>query len=184
MQVFLDMDGVVADFFGTLERVTGKPYKASQTQEEFNELMEKHVVGTDFFAKLPKFKSVDKLLDILKVTFGGYTILSAPLSNDTEHTIKNKNLWIDENLTALLPNERIYTRDKAVYAKGNILIDDYMPNIEKWVAAGGIGIKYKANSDKYSEKELLRALVTIMFIPSCKIKPQVVRLYERIEYSL
>ena len=184
MELYLDMDGVVADFFGTLESVTGKPYKASQTQEDFNNLMEKHVCGTDFFAKLPKFNSVDKLLDIIKVTFGGYTILSAPLSNDTDNTIANKNLWVDNNLNVLPPRERIFTRDKQIYARGNILIDDYLPNIEKWVAHGGIGIKYKANSNKYSEKDLLRALVDVMFIPIGEFKPQVIHLYKRIDNNI
>lgn len=39
-------------------------------------------------------------------------------------------------------------KDKLVNAKGSILIDDYSGNLESWVKAGGIGVKY-GSDDTY-----------------------------------
>ena len=62
----------------------------------------------------------------------------------------------------------IFTSNKHKYAineltfKRNILIDDKPQNIERWEQAGGIGIRYQANEDDFSEylvptlKEALR----------------------------
>lgn len=177
------MDGVLADFAGAIEKVIDKKYKDIQSEKEFTEITEKYVVNTDFFARIDKYNSVDLLLQIIQQTFKEYDILSAPLPNDVDNVIKNKNIWIDSNLKSLLPSNRIFTHEKYHYAKGNILIDDYLPNLDKWVEHGGIGIKYKASSEKYNVTALMNVLNQLSSLTEETFKPQLVTLYNYINYS-
>lgn len=181
MKLFLDMDGVVADFFSEFKKVTGVPHSKIKSQEHFLELARKHIVGTEL--NLPKFNSVENVLNHIKTTFNDYTILSSPLVGDIENTTKQKSQWIKKNLTSNLPEHEIYSHDKYLYAKGNILVDDYLPNLVKWVEHGGIGVKYKALSEKYDDQDLLRALSEIKELSKEEFKPQLVYLYKHVKYN-
>lgn len=152
MEVYVDMDGVLADFFTEYAKLAGiksgnyrdiPPAKTDPTLQK--------MVGTDFFARLPKFPTADKLIDIVMNVAGGYNICSSPLRGDHEGSAKYKKIWIDEHLNQL-PNNIFIVANKAQYAKNpsgmpNVLIDDRGSNISAWEAAGGIGIKYQADED-------------------------------------
>ena len=69
----------------------------------------------------------------------------------------NKKQWCNNNLK-IVAKEVIITKDKTEYAKNNILIDDFAPNLTKWVNSGGIAIKFKANSKNYTEEDLILTL--------------------------
>jgi tRNA nucleotidyltransferase (CCA-adding enzyme) len=109
------------------------------------------MVGTDFFAKLPKFPTTDKLIQLVVNRFGSYKILSSPLRYDHENSKKHKIDWIGRKLK-IKPTETIIVANKTGYAKQpdgtpNILIDDRGLNVENWVKSGGYGIKYQADED-------------------------------------
>jgi hypothetical protein len=118
------------------------------------------MVGTDFFARLPKFPSTDKLVNIVIDAAGSYNICSSPLRGDHEGSAKYKDMWIKKHLNPQ-PQHIYITPNKAKYAKNasgmpNVLIDDRGSNISAWEAAGGIGIKYQA--DENSLKVVLDGL--------------------------
>ena len=72
-------------------------------------------------------------------------ILSSVGSTNPKQKIKNKLNQIS-NVLGLSKDKAIFVtsgRDKANYAKGNILIDDSPENINAWRSAGGIGILHK-----------------------------------------
>lgn len=191
-QLFLDMDGVLTNFFDYFSEVTGQNYKElNDNQELFNNLTKQHIEGTDFFSKIPAHKNLNLILGTVKLTFGKYNILSAPLVNDVDNTIKNKNIWIDVKMVDLLPEKRIYTREKQKFARtmvtpnhsiANILIDDNLNNLKKWADAGGIGIKFKSNSDKYSTIDLAAALLKILSTEDFQT-PRIIYLYDFVQYS-
>ena len=52
------------------------------------------MIGTDFFARLPKFPTTDKLVQLVINQFGSYKILSSPLRNDHANSKKHKIDWI------------------------------------------------------------------------------------------
>lgn len=154
-RIYLDMDGVLADFFTEYAKLAGiengnyrdiPPAKVDPTLDK--------MVGTDFFARLPKFPSADTLVQMVsKLPWAqpGYDICSSPLRGDHEGSAKYKKLWISKHLKTS-PNEIIITPNKAKYAKQkdgtpNILIDDRGSNISAWESAGGIGIKYQADEN-------------------------------------
>ena len=153
--VYLDMDGVLADFFGGVEFLYGVDHWKELTNDKTKDLKKQvidRITGTDFFAVLPKFPTADALIDMVKKFTGGkFSINTSPLRGDHENSAKYKRVWISNNIEQ--PDEIIVTGRKESYAKDkgtgtpNILIDDRPVNIERWQAAGGYGILYQANRD-------------------------------------
>jgi hypothetical protein len=151
-EVYLDMDGVLADFFTEYAKLAGisngnyrdiPPAKTDPTLQK--------MVGTDFFARLPKFPSADDLVSLVVSTYGHYHICSSPLRGDHDNSEVQKKVWIQKHLNPQ-PVDIVITPQKAKWAKQkdgtpNILIDDRGSNISAWEAAGGIGIKYQADED-------------------------------------
>ena len=157
--VYLDMDGVLADFFGGVEKMYGVEHWKQLTNDKTKDLKKEvidRITGTDFFATLPKFKSADALIDMVKEFTGGkFSINTSPLRGDHENSAKYKKVWIQNHIEQ--PDEVIVTGRKESYAKDkgtgvpNILIDDRPFNIERWQGAGGYGILYQANRDQLSK---------------------------------
>ena len=157
--VYLDMDGVLADFFGGVEKMYGVEHWKQLTNDKTKDLKKEvidRITGTDFFATLPKFSSADALIDMVKKFTGGkFSINTSPLRGDHDNSAKYKKLWISNNIEQ--PDDIVVTGRKESYAKDkgtgapNILIDDRPVNIQKWQAAGGYGILYQANRDPLSK---------------------------------
>jgi hypothetical protein len=157
--VYIDMDGVLADFFGGVEKMFGVQHWKDLSQDNKLDLKQEvinKIQGTDFFATLPKFSSADALIDMVKKFTGGkFSINTSPLRGDNENSGKYKQLWITQNIEK--PDQTIITGRKETYAKDkasgtpNILIDDRPVNIQRWQGAGGYGILYQANRDPLSK---------------------------------
>ena len=147
--VFVDMDGVLADFFGAWAKMVGVKTYRDVPPEKVNPTLDK-MIGTDFFARLPKFNTTDKLIQLVVNRYGSYNILSSPLRGDHDNSKKHKIDWIGRNLK-IKPKQSIIVADKTPYAVKdgipNILIDDRGLNIKRWKEAGGFGIKYQADED-------------------------------------
>jgi len=159
--VYLDMDGVIADFFGGVERMFGvkhwKELTSVKTGGELKQEVINRITGSDFFANLPKFNTTDSLIQLIKSTTGGkFSILTSPLIGDHENSATQKKIWISKNIER--PDEVIVSGRKEKWAKQkngtpNILIDDRPVNIERWQSRGGYGILYQANKDSLSKVE-------------------------------
>ena len=157
--VYLDMDGVMADFFGGIEKLYGVKHWKELTSDRTKDLKAdviKRITGTNFFETLPKIASTDQLIKMVKdFTDGTFSICSSPLRGDNENSAKWKKVWISKNIEQ--PEEIIITGRKESYAvnkqtkQPNILIDDRPINIQKWQSAGGFGILYQANRDSLSK---------------------------------
>ena len=153
--VYLDMDGVLADFFGGVELLYGVEHWKQLTNDKTKDLKQEvinRIQGTDFFAVLPKFPTADALIDMVKEFTGGkFSINTSPLRGDHENSAKYKKLWISNNIQK--PDDIVVTGRKESYATDkasgtpNILIDDRPVNIQRWQGAGGFGILYQANRD-------------------------------------
>ena len=157
--VYIDMDGVLADFFGGVEKLYGvqhwKELSSDKTKDLKQEVINR-ITGTDFFATLPKFNSSGELISMVKeFTGGNFSINTSPLRGDNENSAKYKKLWIQNNIEQ--PDEIVITGRKESYAKDkasgtpNILIDDRPVNIQRWQGAGGYGILYQANRDSLTK---------------------------------
>ena len=153
--IYLDMDGVIADFFGGVEKMYGvkhwKELTSVKTGGDLKQEVIDRITGSDFFATLPKFPTTDSLIQLVKSATGGsFSILTSPLIGDHENSAAQKKVWIAKNIEQ--PDEVIVSGRKEKWAKqkdgtANILIDDRPVNIERWEARGGFGILYQANKD-------------------------------------
>ena len=158
--VYVDMDGVLADFFGGVEKLYGvehwKELTSNKDEGGLKQEVINRITGTDFFATLPEFPTADQLIAMVKKFTGGtFSILTSPLRGDHENSTKYKKLWINQHIAN--PEQVIVTGRKEAYAKDkasgtpNILIDDRPTNIERWQNAGGYGILYQANRDQLTK---------------------------------
>jgi hypothetical protein len=162
-KIFLDMDGVLADFFGVLLKGTGKKKIKQLNEEDVFRFMTSVNDVEHFFASLPEFKSNTVLIHKILKFAGEYHICSAPLHDRREskdskrnqffirQSIYGKHAWVQQHLepqpvTMCLSDEK-WKDAPAVEKDGtpNILIDDRNENIESWEKAGGIGIKFQAD---------------------------------------
>ena len=157
-EIFLDMDGVLADFFSEYAKLAGVPPDVRSGRADYRnipaELREPVIAqmrGTDFFYRLPKFPSADRLVAMVVQVFGYYNVCSSPLRGDNQNSEAMKRAWIAENLD---PQPRVIriTGRKGKYAKQpdgtpNILVDDRNTVLTEWEQSGGIGIKYQADED-------------------------------------
>jgi phosphopantetheine adenylyltransferase len=153
---YVDMDGVLANFFAEYAKLAGvttgnyKDIPPAKTDPTLDKM-----IGTDFFNRLPKFPTTDKLIQMIVKEFGSYKILSSPLRGDHENSKVQKIKWIKREL-AIQPDEIIVVGRKDSYAvqsdgTQNILIDDRGRNIQGWLQRGGYGVKYQADEDPLSK---------------------------------
>ena len=159
--LYLDMDGVLADFFAEYAKMANVKSYRDIPPAKADPLLDQ-MMGTDFFARLPKFPTTDELVKLAISYAGGYSICSSPLRNDFSNSAYWKRIWIKAKLNPQ-PQTIEITAEKSQHAVNgkvpNILIDDKGSNIRAWREAGGIGIKYQADEDSLSNiKQALESI--------------------------
>ena len=166
-RVYVDMDGVIADFFSALAEFRKVNHWKDKGEITLDTSI-KELQGTNFFETLPVFPFAKKLVDLVKSYTGGdWYINTSPLRDDHKNSEYYKTKWLEKHNFA--PNDIIVTKRKESYAVDkktgipNILIDDRPKNLERWVARGGVGIRYQANEDSLDliKKGLEKAYGTI-----------------------
>lgn len=163
MVIYLDMDGVIADFFGHFAKVYGVEHWKSVHNKEKAILNLKY---TDWFYRLPEFKDengsvsrriVNYVRDLAFATNNEWGICSSPLRDDHNNSAFWKRVWLVEHKFMPSIENCIFTSNKHKYAisyldgKPNILIDDKVDNILRWQKAGGIGIRFQTDQDDVEE---------------------------------
>ena len=172
--LYLDMDGVLCDFFGEWAREHGLAHYKQIPKDDIKSSLEKLGSKADsFFANLPKLPGADDLLRASHA-FGGYTILSSPLDSNEEASIKGKQEWIAKHLQAYPPKNIIFEKKKSKYAETNgiknILIDDYGYNVNAWKDVGGMSFKHNVKNIKATLSWLNSEAAAIKHHENSKIK--------------
>lgn len=152
--LYLDMDGVQADFFGAwADKHNVSHWKAIQDKEgEIEELANstpEQVYG--FFRNLRLLKGGKEIIDWVQQHNIPYTVLSAPLRGPyADDSKRGKRDWLDEHHPGS-SESAIFTSQKQKYAVtdgvANVLVDDFGPYIQKWIDAGGIPVKHEDESE-------------------------------------
>ena len=147
--VYLDMDGVIADFdkrFTELAGMGPREYESSFGREKFWDFID-NKIGVKFWTGIEWMPEGKKLYNFVKQF--DHKLLSAPSRNDTSKI--GKRMWVEKNTpgTQLILAAAV---NKQNYAdKSNILIDDRESNIQQWKDAGGIGILFKSTDQVIDE---------------------------------
>jgi len=147
-QVFLDMDGVLADFELGLQEMLGHKIDLKGVSDVYDnrkrELTAKHL-----FRNLKPMPDAWKLID-WALNSGIHTeILTAAGTVNRTIVIKDKIEWIKQHCTdnwVIIPTFK--GSQKAAFAHPKaILVDDRERNIELFIEAGGIGILHTTAED-------------------------------------
>lgn len=142
-KVYVDMDGVIADFDGQFEKlVGGKPHEFEDKYgtERFWDAILEH---RDFFATIAPFPHLRSLLDMCHEMSDNVVILSSPSKFNTSICVQQKRDWLDKHGCHYLA--ATFEKEKWKFARGNcLLIDDWEKNISKWEANGGVTHHFKS----------------------------------------
>ena len=157
-EIYVDMDGVLADFFGEWTKLMKVDHWSKIDNDGLPQALQKIRDTDQFWLSLPLLPQAKELLTLIKNIKGEYNICSSPLADDP-NSEPHKREWIKKNLSFFPPKNVYITHDKPKFAKNrdgtpNILIDDFGRNVTQWEAAGGIGFKYKDHKFERTAKQL------------------------------
>ena len=157
MKCYIDMDGVLADFFSAATKLSPAPVAAWRDLEyrDVQKALDKVRKTPKFFEELDMYPGARTLIQSVINLFGEYHICSSPLQGYEDCDLE-KVMWLNKHFD-IAPASIEITTDKTQFADGNILIDDYGMNILNWEKAGGFGIKYQADENVLSD-----ALIPLM----------------------
>ena len=150
-KIYCDMDGVIVDFEGGYEDLTGKNIRGNHVKGDAAFWQPISDAGEDFWINLEWMKDGKQLWDYIKPY--NPKLLSAPSREQSSRTGKEK--WVAEHL----PNVPLLLKaaeQKQLYASPkSILIDDRADNIKRWNEAGGIGIHHTSASNTIEQLKKL-----------------------------
>ena len=144
--LYLDMDGVVADFDEYAARTLGVPPSSGIYPDE---IWYKLASNARLYRDLVKTSYADELVfqcsTISKIRGYSLQFLTAvPKGNDVPWAFYDKVVWAQQHFTGIPVMFGPFSKDKHVHCEpGDILIDDRASNIKEWAAAGGIAIHHK-----------------------------------------
>jgi 5'(3')-deoxyribonucleotidase len=151
--IYVDMDGVVADFDGYVRDKLGFKNKPGIrfTQEEWVKIRE---YNPRIYRNLPVLNNAEQIVtsvqDIADYYHYDVKFLTAvPKENDLGWAFCDKIDWVQENFPGIPVWFGPYSTDKQRHHRpGDILIDDRKLNIEEWRSVGGRAILHTGDADQ------------------------------------
>jgi len=152
-RVYLDLDGVMADFDAHYPAEFGQDHKSMADDDmwakinahpSYFEDMPLCPGAADFFAEIRHLKPI---------------ILTACPRTNYAHVAGQKRRWVYKHLGAeltVLPVMGGHNKHLFMHAPGDILIDDYAKNCAPWEASGGVAILHKSFAET---RNRLRAII-------------------------
>ncbi len=153
--IYLDMDGVLADFNLAARILINASevdeqaafQQGSWKPEQWNKIKE----NPRFYLTLPKTNFADELVSIArtfrdKLDWDLKILTAIPRNNDMHWAFYDKILWQQQYYPDIPVMFGPYSKDKHQHCKpGDILIDDRQDNCNQWTRAFGTAIKIDQN---------------------------------------
>jgi len=143
--LYLDMDGVVADFDEYAARTLGVPPSQGIYPDE---VWYKLATNARLYRDLLKTNYADQLVyECRDLTLTkGYNLIfltAVPKGNDVPWAFYDKMMWANRYFPDIPVHFGPFSKDKWHHCRpGDILIDDRQSNIDEWQSAGGIAIHH------------------------------------------
>ena len=159
-RIFVDMDGVLADFLKGVEspEYIGHPLtNDAKGHTEYDDRKEE-LTNKRLCAKRPPMVDMYDLIAYIRHCETPWEILTAAGAVNRELVVYDKNEWIKRYVDPTIPVTCTFTgTQKAAYAfEGNVLIDDREKNIKAWEDEGGIGILHTSARETINALKSLR----------------------------
>ncbi len=139
-KLFLDLDGVMADFDGAFPAEFGLDHRTMADDDMWLKINS----HPTFFRDLPLLPGA--LAFFRAAEHYHPIILTACPKSSYAHVAAQKRAWVREHLSTevlVLPVLGGSSKPLFMHAPGDILIDDFRRNTEAWVAAGGVAILHR-----------------------------------------
>jgi hypothetical protein len=139
MQLYLDCDGVLADFESAASQVLGMPPRAFQKRHGVPEFWKRLTRHADFYGSLPLMPDAMVLFDAVR-HLDPIILTGLPRG---DWAAPQKVRWAAEHfpgtriITCLAADKRRHARD------GDILVDDTLKYRDLWTGAGGIFVHHR-----------------------------------------
>lgn len=160
MTIYLDLDGVLADFVGQTNKMkipnNSQWYdpKDKWTRETWEgEIVKNIYMATyDFWYTMPMCPDAKTLWDFCE-PLGRAVLTAKPSPYSPDVVAQGKFDWVHDNLGPHVEDDFICCNreDKAKYAKGNVLVDDDPRNCKAWEDAGGFAIYHPYKFEKQGD---------------------------------
>ena len=149
--IYFDMDGVLADFQGYLEK-NGIPYAPQDTRDkEADAYMWECIKKVDhFYYQLEPVSGAIRLFQRLNQEYHCEILSAIPKPHwGLVGSGEDKKAWVEKYLGKDVPVNIVYREQKKEFARNKncILIDDLKINIEEWNSYGGTGILFESAED-------------------------------------
>ena len=156
-KIYLDMDGVIADFDRRYKELYKMLPREAEEHKEFDKYFTQFIDG-NHFATLDLMPDAMQLINFLRTLKIPTEILSSSSSEKRDPLVRPQKLdWLKKNNiefpAVIVPGKR---HKKEYSNKNTLLIDDTGVNIDQWRREGGIGILH---SDAFNTINIMKMYV-------------------------
>lgn len=142
-QLFLDCDGVLADFDKGAAALLGMPPKAYEESHGLGRFWAKLAKAPDFYFGLPLLDGATELFEAVR-HLDPIILTGLPMGN---WAADQKVRWAAKHFPGT-PIITTLARDKRNHAKaGDVLVDDQLRHAPLWEEAGGVFIHHRSVED-------------------------------------
>lgn len=151
-QLYLDLDGVFADFEKKVKELSG--FTPTELKSRGKGLWKFIMDDKQFFASLEFMPDAEYLWEYTK-QYDPIFLTGAPPG---ERFQQQKRDWVSSKFGAQYETIVLPKKDKQLHSgTGKVLVDDTHSNIEQWISAGGDGILHQKDVHQTIENvEILR----------------------------
>jgi len=148
-RIFLDLDGVLADFDRHYADLFGHYHNAIPDDELWGKIHSQ----PSFFRDMPPFRDAKPFLlgVVMLATKAGVrdvSVLTACPKSAYAHVAGQKRAWVYEHLSphlTVIPTAGGSSKPLFMHSPGDILVDDFERNTSAWEKAGGRAILHKGD---------------------------------------